>query len=61
MQQTNIKGEQDKVQLVGRVIYWELYKRLKHDHTTKWYMYNPESIVENETHKLIWDFEIPTT
>ena len=21
-------------------------------------MYNPESILENETHKLLWDFEI---
>ena len=24
----------------------------------KWYMLNPESVQENETHKLLWDFEI---
>ena len=26
----------------------------------KWYMHNLESILENETHKLLWDFEIQT-
>ena len=26
----------------------------------KWYMHNPESILENETHKILWDFEIQT-
>ena len=26
---------------VGTVIHWELCKKLKFDHTNKWYMYNP--------------------
>ena len=26
----------------------------------KWYMDNPESVQENETHKFLWDFEIQT-
>ena len=26
----------------------------------KWYLYNLESIQENETHKVLWDFEIQT-
>ena len=26
----------------------------------KWYMLNQESILENETYKLHWDFEIKT-
>ena len=43
---------------VGKVIHWELYKKFKCDHTNKWYMLNPESVQENETHKLIWDFDI---
>ena len=30
----------------------------KFDHMNKWYMHNPESILENETHKILWDFEI---
>ena len=24
----------------------------------KWYMHNPESVQENEMHKILWDFEI---
>ena len=26
----------------------------------KWYMHKPESILENEMHKFLWDFEIQT-
>ena len=26
----------------------------------KWYMLKPESVQENETHKIIWDFELQT-
>ena len=37
---------------VGVVIHWELCKNLKFDHTNKWYIHNPESILENETNKL---------
>ena len=35
-----------------KVIYWELCKKFKFDHTNKWYMHNPESVLDNETHKL---------
>ena len=45
---------------MGRVILWELCKKLKFDHTNKWYMQNPESVMENETHKLLWNFDIQT-
>ena len=43
---------------VGKVNHWELCKKLKYDHANKWYMHNPESVLENETHKLLGDFEI---
>ena len=33
---------------------------LKFDHTTKQYMQKPESVLENETHKILWDFDIQT-
>ena len=39
---------------VGKVIYWELCKKLKFDHTARWYMQKPESVLENETHKILW-------
>ena len=38
----------------------ELCKKLKFDHSNKWYMHNPESVLANDTHKLQWDFEIRT-
>ena len=37
---------------VGKVIHWELCKKLKFDHMNKWYMHNPEPVLENETYKL---------
>ena len=33
MQETITKVDQDKARLGGKVIYWELRKRLKFDHT----------------------------
>ena len=34
-------------------------KKLKFDHTNKWYMQNPAPVLEDDTHKLLWDFNIP--
>ena len=45
---------------VGKVIHWEMCKQLKFDHTNKWYMHSPASVLENNTHKLLWDFDIHT-
>ena len=42
------------------MIHWELCRKLKFDHTDKWYMYHPESVLENETRKILRDFEIQT-
>ena len=35
-------------------------KKFKFDLTNKWYMPNPASVLENDTHKLLWDFDIQT-
>ena len=35
-------------------------KQFKFDHTNKWYMHNPAPVLENNTHKLLWDFDIHT-
>ena len=45
---------------VSKVIHWEMYKTLKFDHTNKWYMHNPEPVLENDTHKILWDFDMQT-
>ena len=45
---------------VGKVINWELCKKLKFDHTNKCYMHKQETVLENETNKILRDFEIQT-
>ena len=44
----------------GQVIYWELRKKFWFDYITKRYLHKPESVQENEMHKILWDFEIQT-
>ena len=55
MHQTNTRHN-----WVGKVIHWELSKRLKFNLTTKWHMHKPEASQANETHKIFWDFGIQT-
>ena len=45
---------------VIKVIHWEMCKKFRFDHTNKWYMHNPASVLENDIHKLLWDFDIQT-
>ena len=45
---------------VGKEIHWEMCKKFQFDHTNKCYMYNPALVIENATHKLLWDFNIQT-
>ena len=45
---------------VGKVIHWEMCKKFKFDHTNKWYMHNLAHVLENDSHKLLWDFNIQT-
>ena len=42
------------------MIPWDMYKKFKFDRSNKWYMHNPASILENDTHKLLCDFDIQT-
>ena len=43
-----------------KVIHREICKKFKFDNTNKWYMHNPALVLENDTHKLLWDFDIQT-
>ena len=45
---------------VGKVIHREMCKKFKFDHVNKWYMHNPTPVLENDTHKLLWDFDKQT-
>ena len=62
-----VKARIDKTQQIrcrlwhdweGKEIYWKLCKKFEFDHTNKCYMHNSESVQENETQKILWDFEI---
>ena len=41
---------------------WKTLKEQNNDNnnTKKWYIHNPASVPENDTHKLLWDFDIQT-
>ena len=45
---------------IGKVIHWEMCRKFQFDHTNKWYMHNPVPVLENYSHKLLWDFNIQT-
>ena len=45
---------------VGKVIPWEMCKKFKFDRSNEWYMHNPAPVIENDTHKLLCDFNIQT-
>ena len=45
---------------VGKVIHREMCRKFQFDHTNKWYMHNPVPVLENDSHKLLWDFNIQT-
>ena len=55
--QKEYKARNDKV---GKVIHWEMCKKFKFDHTNKWYMHNTAPVLENDTHKFLWNFDIQT-
>ena len=46
---------------MGKVILWELCKRLEFDHADTYYLYKPESVPENETQNILENFEIQTS
>ena len=45
---------------VSKVIPWEMCRKFQFDHTNKWYMHNTAPVLENDSHKLPWDFNIQT-
>ena len=45
---------------VGKLIHLEMCKKFKFDHANKWHIHNPAPVLENDTHRLLWDFDIQT-
>ena len=49
-----------KMSIWLRTTGWEMYEKLRFDHTTKYGLYKPESVRESGTQKPLWDIEIQT-
>ena len=45
---------------MGKVIHWGMCKKFKFDHAYKGYSHNITPALENDAHKLLWDFAIQT-
>ena len=60
MQRIDAKKYKTRHDCLRKVIIGELWKKSKFDHTTKWYKHKLEFVLENEMHKVLWDFEIQT-
>ncbi len=60
MQQIGTEGVQARHDGVGKVFHLEMCTRFKFDHANKWYMHNPAPVLQNDTHKLLWGFDIQT-
>ena len=49
-----------RLDLIDKVIHMEMCRKFQFNHTNKWYMHNPAPVLENDSHKLLWDFNIHT-
>ena len=43
-----------------KYIHWKLARRCNFEAGDKWYEHEPESVLENEDYKILWDFSIQT-
>ena len=45
---------------LGKIVHWKLARKCNFEAGDKWYEHEPESILENEDYKILWDFSIQT-
>ena len=43
---------------LGKIVHWKFARKCKSG--DKWYKHEPESVLENEDYKILWDFSIQT-
>ena len=44
----------------GKKVHWKLARKCNFEAGDKWYEHEPESVLENEDYKILWDFIIQT-
>ena len=45
---------------LGKIVYWKLARKFHFEAGDEWYEHEPESVLENEDYKILWDFSIQT-
>ena len=45
---------------LGKIVDWKLARKCNFEAGDKWYEHEAEKILENEDHKILWDFSIQT-
>ena len=43
-----------------KIVHWKLARKYNFEAGDKWYEHEPESVLENEDYKILWDFRIQT-
>ena len=41
-----------------KIVHWKLARKCNFEAGDKWYEHEPESVLENEDYKILWDFSI---
>ena len=45
---------------LGKTVHWKLARKSNFEAGDKWYEHGPESVLQNEDYKILWDFSIQT-
>ena len=45
---------------MGKTLYWKLARKCNFEAGVKWYEHKPESALENEDYKILWNCNIQT-
>ena len=45
---------------LGKIVHWKLARKCNFEAGDKWYEHKPESVLENEDYKILWDLSIQT-
>ena len=45
---------------LGKIVHWKLARKSNFEAGNKWFEHEPESVLENEDYKILWDFSIQT-
>ena len=45
---------------MGKIVHWDIYRKIGFNFPEKWYKHKPLSCTENESFKIVWNFNIQT-